>query len=119
MDWMLLECLIDSLQYVSVSNYYNYVYSVLLFAPFFILNTAIGCLVLPIFANGIITYATDVTPDFDLGTTATYSCNDGYTLDLSTGDEVRTCIDDGNNDAVGMFSGQAPACVCKYQISFI
>ncbi len=62
----------------------------------------------------MIVYATDVTPDFDLSTTATYSCNDGYTLDLSIGAEVRTCIDDGNNDAVGVFSGQAPACVSKY-----
>ncbi len=86
----------------------------LLFAPLFILNTAIGCLVLPIFANGIITYAIDVTPDFDLGTTATYSCNDGYTLYTSIGVEVRTCIDDGDNDAVGVFSDQEPACVRKY-----
>ncbi len=71
---------------------------------------------MPVIANGIIVYATDVTPDFDLGTTTTYSCNDGYTLDLSIGDKVRTCIDDGNNDAVGLFSGQEPACVRKYLI---
>ncbi|XP_064387566.1 uncharacterized protein LOC135335869 isoform X2 [Halichondria panicea] len=71
----------------------------------------IECPVLPVFANGIIIYATDVTSDFDLGTTATYSCNEGYTLDISIGVEVRTCIDDGDNDAVGVFSDQAPACV--------
>ena len=62
----------------------------------------------------MIVYATDLTPNFDLNTTATYSCNDGYTLDLSIGVEVRTCIDDGNNDAVGVFSGKEPACVRKY-----
>ncbi len=84
------------------------------FDVFFILNTAIECPVLPVFTNGMIVYATDVTPNFDLGTTATYSCNDGYTLDLSIGVEVRTCIDDGDNDAVGVFSDQEPACVRKY-----
>ena len=55
-----------------------------------------------------------MTPDFDLGTTATYSCDDGYTLDLSIGVEVRTCIDDGDNDAEGVFSDLEPACVRKY-----
>ncbi len=89
-------------------------YIVILYAVFFIFNTAIECLVLPAFANGMIVYATDVDPNFDLGTTATYSCDDGYTLDLSIGVEVRTCIDDGDNDAEGVFSGQEPACVRKY-----
>ncbi len=83
------------------------------FDVFFILNTAIECRVLPVFTNGMIVYATDGILDFNLGTTATYSCNEGYTLDLSIGDEVRTCIDDGDNDAVGMFSDQEPACVRK------
>ncbi len=80
---------------------------------FFIFNTVIKCPVLPVFANGMVSYATYMTPDFDLGTTATYSCDDGYTLDLSIGVEVRTCIDDGNNDTEGVFSGQEPACVRK------
>ncbi len=80
----------------------------------FILNTAIECPALPVFANGMIVYTTDVTSDFDLGTTATYSCNEGYTLDLSIGVKVKTCIDDGNNDAVGVFSDREPACVRKY-----
>ncbi len=66
------------------------------------------------FRNGMIVYATDMTANFELGTTATYSCNEGYTLDLSIGVEVRTCIDDGDNDAVGVFSDQKPACVRKY-----
>ncbi len=79
-------------------------------------NTVFECPVLPVFANGMIVYATDVTPDFDLGTTATYSCNDGYTLAI--GDEVRTCIDEGENDAVGVSSGHAPACVRKYNALF-
>ncbi len=84
------------------------------FDVLYILNTAIECRVLPVFANGMIVYATDMTANFELGTTATYSCNEGYTLDLSIGVEVRTCIDDGDNDAVGVFSDQKPACVRKY-----
>ncbi len=80
----------------------------------YILNTAIECPVLPVFTHGMIVYATDVTPNFVLGTTATYSCNEGYNLDLSIGIQVRTCIDDGDNDAVGVFSDQEPACVRKY-----
>ncbi len=83
------------------------------FDVLFILNTAIECHILPVFADGMIAYATDVTPDFDLGTTATYSCNDGYTLDIAIGVEVRICIDDGNNDTEGVFSGREPACVRK------
>ena len=83
---------------------------------FFIFNTvSIECLILPAFVNGMIVYATDVNPNFDLGTTATYSCDDGYTLDLSFGGvEVRTCFDDGDDDSEGVFSGQKPVCVRKY-----
>ena len=87
---------------------------VISFDVFYILNTAIECRVLPVFANGMIVYATDVIANFELGTTATYSCNEGYTLDLSIGVEVRTCIDGGDNNAVGVFSDQEPACVRKY-----
>ncbi len=68
-------------------------------------------MVLPAILNGMIVYATDVSPDFELTTTATYSCNAGYFFDLSVGDRVRTCIDDNDNDADGIFTGQAPSCV--------
>ena len=64
-------------------------------------------------ANGIITYSTAGTPNYPLGTTATYSCNAGFALDLNSGSEIRTCIDDGDNDAEGVFSGQASACIRK------
>ncbi len=70
-------------------------------------------MVLPEISNGMIVYATDMTPDFDLMTTATYSCDEGYFLDLSDGDRVRTCVDDNDNDADGVFNGSQPVCVRK------
>ena len=39
------------------------------------------------------------------GATATYTCDSGYELDLTSGSEVRTCQADGT------WSGSAPACV--------
>ena len=72
---------------------------------------AIECEQLDEIANGFITYTVDLTADFELGTTATYDCNEGYFLDLSVGSEVRTCVDDNDGDALGVFDGQAPACV--------
>ena len=63
-------------------------------------------------ANGFIRYAPDDTPNYALGTVATYSCNTGYVLDLTVGSRTRTCTDDDNvMDAIGEFSGQAPTCV--------
>ena len=76
--------------------------------------TAIECEALDPIPNGVITYADDTTPNFDLGTTATYACNEGYFLDLSVGVRVRTCVDDGDMDALGVFTDQAPSCVRKY-----
>ncbi len=55
-----------------------------------------------------------MTANYTLGTNATYSCDDGFFLDLSVGDEVRTCIDDGDNDVEGEFDGLEPTCDRKY-----
>ena len=68
---------------------------------------------LPVIANGVITYAPDSVQNYSLGTTATYSCNAGFSLDLSAGSETRTCVNDGNDDAEGIFDLQAPTCVRK------
>ena len=76
----------------------------------------IECPPLPNIANGVITYNATGTPNYALGTVATYSCNAGFVLDLSVGSEMRTCIDDGDNDAEGMFDMRAPACVRKSAI---
>ena len=76
-------------------------------------HTAIECQPLPVIANGVITYAPDSVQNYSLGTTATYSCNAEFSLDLSAGSATRTCVDDGDSDAEGVFNGQAPTCVGK------
>ncbi|XP_064386676.1 sushi, von Willebrand factor type A, EGF and pentraxin domain-containing protein 1-like [Halichondria panicea] len=63
----------------------------------------IVCPPLPTITNGIISYSPDVTPDYDLGTNATYTCEAGFYLE---GNEVRVCMDDD-----GMWSGREPSCV--------
>ncbi len=79
-----------------------------------VFHTAIECHTLPDVPNGFITYSTDDTPDYDLGTVATYACDPGFVLDLSLrGSEMRTCIDDMDNDAEAVFDRQAPICVRK------
>ena len=83
-----------------------------------ILHPAIECLPLPPIANGGITYAPDMIPNYELGTVATYSCDAGFVLDFSLGGTMmRTCVDDGDNDAEGIFDGQAPTCVRKFKQS--
>ena len=52
--------------------------------------------------NGMITFATDMTGDFEFMTTATYSCDTGYVL--VGGDTVRMCVSDQE------WSGTAPTC---------
>ncbi len=75
---------------------------------------AIQCNPLDGIENGVITYATDITPNHDLGTIATYECDPGYFLGLSLGESItRTCMDDDGLDAIGHFSGQAPRCIRK------
>ena len=74
-------------------------------------HTAIQCEPLAAIDNGMISYSTTGSPNYALGTVATYSCNTGFVLDLSVGFEMRTCVDDGDNDALREFSGTAPSCV--------
>ena len=74
------------------------------------LNSAITCESLGSFANGVITYRTDRTSPFDSGTTATYSCYEGYYLE---GEDVRTCVEDVSG-VNGIWSGSTPRCAGKY-----
>ena len=53
-----------------------------------------------------------MTADFDLGTIATYSCNEGYQLITETGDEMRLCVDGGDGNG-GVFDGAEPRCERK------
>ena len=59
-------------------------------------NTVEGCGSLLAPANGLVNVSTTV-----FNSTATYSCNDGYSLE---GDSTRTCL------ASGLWSGRSPQC---------
>ncbi len=73
-------------------------------------------------ANGIISYSPDNTSDYNIGTVATYSCNQGYELVINPGSEMRTCEDAGDGSG-GVFSGQAPTCErkqgCACAVNFV
>ncbi len=64
--------------------------------------------------NGSVTYVVDDTPDYDLGTNATYNCNYGYSLNGI--DAVRKCVQDDQIDTVGNWNGIAPLCLGKTPI---
>ena len=57
--------------------------------------------------NGQISYASDTTAPYDIGTLATYSCDPGF--GLNGGVEVRTCSGDGSS-VNGIWTGTAPTC---------
>ena len=90
-------------------------------------TNGIECGVLSAIPNGVITFSPDSTPDYDLYTTATYSCNQNYTL---SGNGLLTCINafgSGTWDSfepscmgkqctcniVGIWSGSEPPCLGK------
>ncbi len=56
----------------------------------------------------MISYSPGVTPNYDLGTNAIYTCEAGFYLE---GNEVRVCMDDNGMDAIRVWSGQEPSCV--------
>ena len=60
--------------------------------------------------NGMITYADDTTPEFEIGTVATHTCNARFAL---IGDMARTCMDDDQADVVGVWNGSASTCERK------
>ena len=78
-------------------------YSIILSLILFI---AIECFSLNI-TNGVITYAADTTPEFEIGTVATHTCIAEFAL---VGDMTRTCMDDDQADIVGVWSESAPTC---------
>ncbi len=50
--------------------------------------TAIECPPLPAITNGMISYSPDVTPHYNLGTKATYTCEAGFYLEGNEGTNV-------------------------------
>ena len=55
-------------------------------------------------------FAADTTPEFEIGTVATHTCNTAFAL---VGGMTRTCTDDDQADIVGVWSGRPPTCECK------
>ncbi len=55
-------------------------------------------------------YSIDLGGPYDLGVTATYSCDDGFSLE--NGDSVQICNHDGVS-VFGEWTGVAPECVGK------
>ena len=60
-------------------------------------------------------FAADTTPEFEIGTVATHTCNTTFAL---VGSMTRTCMDDDQADIVGVWSGWAPTCECKDYLFF-
>ncbi len=60
-------------------------------------------------ANGMISYSPDNTPDYTIGTVATYSCNQGYYL--TDGFTTKVCREVVRSPA--MFDGPTPICERK------
>ena len=62
-------------------------------------------------ANGTITYAEDTIPNYELGTVATYMCDDGFFL---MGEDQMNCTVGDGTSAVGVFDKQSPTCIRKF-----
>ena len=90
------------------------VYRILLQSSTFI--TAV-CGALDAIANGMISYSTDMTAPYSVGTVATYTCNSGYELS-TTGDEMRTCMDNGDGSG-SSFGGSAPTCQRNLLVDYL
>ena len=54
----------------------------------------------------MITYDPDTPSPFELGTTALYSCDDGYALN---GGELQFCLEPSSGEN-GFWNGSAPVC---------
>ena len=73
-------------------------------------STAIECPALADLTNGTIVYASDTIAPYDFGTTATHSCDPGYSFD---DDElIRTCVGDGSS-ITGEWDMSEPTCERK------
>ena len=73
--------------------------------------TAIECSALTAPTNGRVSYSTDMTEPFSIGTVATFTCDDDYTLNGATA--TLTCADDNQADTLGTWGGTEPSCLGK------
>ncbi len=64
--------------------------------------------------NGTITYSSDETANYYLGTNAIYSCDEGFFLEVMEGASmVRICEDDDGMNEIGEWNNKPPRCVRK------
>ena len=61
--------------------------------------------------NGGITYDGGEMMNLTVGTVATHTCNEGFSLD---GQSTRICMDDDQADTIGVWSGDGPSCISKF-----
>ena len=76
--------------------------------PFF---AEIECPALTAPPNGQVSYTTDMSSPFDIGTVATFSCDAGFSLDGSNA--LLTCADDDQADTIGTWGGTESSCLGK------
>ena len=77
--------------------------------PFF---AVIECPTLIAPANGQVSYTTDMSSPFDIGTVATFSCDTGFSLNGTIA--TFTCADDDQADTIGTWGGTEPSCLGKF-----
>ena len=75
------------------------------------IHSAIECEPLPNIVNGSIIYAEDTIANYELGTVATYLCDDGFFL---MGEDQRNCTVGDGTSAVGVFDKPLPTCIRKF-----
>ena len=73
--------------------------------------SAIECPALTAPMNGQVSYATDMTAEFEIGTVATFTCDAGFSLNGAAA--MLTCTDDDQMDDVGTWGGIEPTCLRK------
>ena len=74
-------------------------------------HIVIECSALTAPTNGQSSYSTDMTEPFSIGTVATFTCNDDYTLNSAIA--TLTCADDNQADTLGTWGGSEPSCLGK------
>ena len=76
-----------------------------------LLSAEIECPALTVPANGRVSYTTDLSSPFDIGTVANFSCDADFSLNGSTA--MLTCADDDQADTIGTWGGTEPSCLGK------
>ena len=78
----------------------------------------IECPTLTAPANGQVSYNTDMSSPFEIGTVATISCDAGFSLNGTTATLV--CADDDQADVIGTWGGTETSCLgkCFYRLKY-